>query len=147
GWLAVAVSQSGRTPEITNVLKTLASDGARTLAITNGRDSPLAAAADWTLHLDAGDERAVPATKTFTAQLAAVALLAEALGDTAWPDDHWAAGVSAVRDVLQDDERPTARSRPVCPRRWPRCRPPCARSSSRSRCRWPAASTRTRPPG
>ncbi|TML97633.1 MAG: SIS domain-containing protein [Actinobacteria bacterium] len=111
GWLAVAVSQSGRTPEITNVLKTLASDGARTLAITNGRDSPLAAAADWTLHLDAGDERAVPATKTFTAQLAAVALLAEALGDTAWPDDHWAAAVSAVRDVLQDDERPTAAAR------------------------------------
>ena len=85
--------------------------GARTLAITNGRDSPLAAAADWTLHLDAGDERAVPATKTFTAQLAAVALLAEALGDTAWPDDHWAAAVSAVRDVLQDDERPTAAAR------------------------------------
>jgi glucosamine--fructose-6-phosphate aminotransferase (isomerizing) len=106
-WLAVAVSQSGRTPEITEVLAAMGRGGARTLAITNGADSPLANAADWTLELQAGEERAVPATKTFTAQLAAVALLAEALGDSA-PDDHWTKAVDAVRDVLADDDSPHA---------------------------------------
>src|SRR5206468_6507163 len=108
GWLAVAVSQSGRTPEITQVLTALGEDGARTLAITNGADSPLAAAADWTLALEAGEERAVPATKTFTAQLAAMALVAEALGGAA---EDWAPAVDAVRQTLEDDDAATAAAR------------------------------------
>jgi hypothetical protein len=52
--------------------------GARTLAITNGAGSPLAEGADVAFLTLAGAERAVPATKTFTTQLAALAVLASA---------------------------------------------------------------------
>src|SRR5439155_15940836 len=54
--------------------------GAPTIAITNSPDSPLARAADETIDLAAGEERAVAATKTYTAELTAIALLALALG-------------------------------------------------------------------
>jgi glutamine---fructose-6-phosphate transaminase (isomerizing) len=81
GVLAVALSQSGRTEEIVETLTWARDCGARTLAITNGgASSPLAQAADVALVTEAGIERAVPATKTFTTQLAALAVLALGLG-------------------------------------------------------------------
>jgi len=80
GMLAVALSQSGRTEEIVQTLAWARDGGARTLAITNGAGSPLAQAAEVTFLTQAGTERAVPATKTFTTQLAALAVLAIALG-------------------------------------------------------------------
>jgi glutamine---fructose-6-phosphate transaminase (isomerizing) len=80
GVLAVALSQSGRTEEIVETLAWAGDCGARTLAITNGAGSPLAEAAEVTFLMQAGTERAVPATKTFTTQLAALAVLAIALG-------------------------------------------------------------------
>ncbi len=49
--------------------------------ITNEPDSPLAAAADRVIALGAGSERAIAATKTYTAELLAVALLSAALAD------------------------------------------------------------------
>src|SRR6266566_4659584 len=70
GVLAVALSQSGRTDEIVETLTWAGDCGARTLAITNGADSPVAAAAELAFVTEAGAERAVPATKTFTTQLA-----------------------------------------------------------------------------
>jgi glutamine---fructose-6-phosphate transaminase (isomerizing) len=79
GVLAVALSQSGRTEEIVQTMAWAADCGARTLAVTNGADSPLAAQADVALVTEAGVERAVPATKTFTTQLAALAVLGIAL--------------------------------------------------------------------
>jgi fructoselysine-6-P-deglycase FrlB-like protein len=80
GVLAVALSQSGRTEEIVETLNWAAECGARTLAITNGAGSPLAEAAEVAFVTRAGTERAVPATKTFTTQLAALAVLAIGLG-------------------------------------------------------------------
>jgi glucosamine--fructose-6-phosphate aminotransferase (isomerizing) len=80
GVLAVALSQSGRTDEIIETLAWAGDCGARTLAITNGAGSPLAEAADVAFVTEAGAERAVPATKTFTTQLAALAVLAIGLG-------------------------------------------------------------------
>jgi glutamine---fructose-6-phosphate transaminase (isomerizing) len=81
GVLAVALSQSGRTEEIVETLEWAGSCGARTLAITNGGESsPLAQAASVALCTEAGVERAVPATKTFTTELAALAVLGLALG-------------------------------------------------------------------
>ena len=80
GVLAVAISQSGATEEIVTTLTWARACGARTVAITNVPGSPLAAAADLSLLTQAGPERAVPATKTYTTQLAAVAVLATALG-------------------------------------------------------------------
>jgi glucosamine--fructose-6-phosphate aminotransferase (isomerizing) len=104
GWLAVGVSQSGRTPEIVSVLESFGAAGATTVAITNDRDSPLAQAADATIDTAAGAEKAVPATKTVTSQFAAFALLAEALGeDLPWSGDAWAALPDAVATLLADD--------------------------------------------
>jgi glucosamine 6-phosphate synthetase-like amidotransferase/phosphosugar isomerase protein len=80
GVLAVAISQSGATEEIVTTLTWAHTCGARTVAITNVPSSPLAEAADLALLTQAGPEQAVPATKTYTTQLAAVAVLATALG-------------------------------------------------------------------
>jgi glucosamine--fructose-6-phosphate aminotransferase (isomerizing) len=80
GVLAVSVSQSGRTEEIVATQEWARASGASTVAVTNGADSPLAADADLALVTRAGEELAVPATKTFTTQLAALAVLGLALG-------------------------------------------------------------------
>lgn len=80
GVLAVAVSQSGRTEEIVATQAWARSCGARTVAVTNAGGSPLAEQADLALVTRAGEELAVPATKTVTTQLAALAVLALALG-------------------------------------------------------------------
>jgi glucosamine--fructose-6-phosphate aminotransferase (isomerizing) len=83
GVLAVSVSQSGRTEEIVATQDWARSCGARTVAVTNGESSPLAERADLALVTRAGEELAVPATKTFTTQLAALAVLGLALaGDS-----------------------------------------------------------------
>ncbi|ASU85465.1 SIS domain-containing protein [Nocardiopsis gilva YIM 90087] len=80
GVLAVAISQSGRTEEIVDTMSWAAECGARTVGITNGGGSPLTEVADVALVTQAGDELAVPATKTYTTQLAALAVLALGLG-------------------------------------------------------------------
>jgi glutamine---fructose-6-phosphate transaminase (isomerizing) len=80
GVLAVALSQSGQTEEIIETLAWARGCGARTLAITNGDGSQLAAEAELALLTRAGPEHSVPATKTFTTQLAALAVLAIGLG-------------------------------------------------------------------
>jgi glucosamine 6-phosphate synthetase-like amidotransferase/phosphosugar isomerase protein len=80
GVLAVAVSQSGATEEIVTSLQWARRCGARTVAVTNVAGSPLTAAADVALITQAGRELAVPATKTYTTQLAALAVLALSLG-------------------------------------------------------------------
>jgi glutamine---fructose-6-phosphate transaminase (isomerizing) len=86
------------------MVERLAAAGARTLAVTNELDSPLAAAADAAVELRAGTEQAVPATKTFTAQALAFAILAEALGPVSWSEDDWARLPAALEAVLADPE-------------------------------------------
>ena len=102
GWLVVGVSQSGKTPEIVDVVERLRATGGHAIAITNNGDSPLAEAAETVIELGAGAENAVPATKTFTAQMAAFAVLANALGDVPWDDTELAAVPDAVAGVLDD---------------------------------------------
>ena len=80
GVLAVGLSQSGRTQEIIETLAWARDCGAKLLAITNSAGSPLAELADVALVTEAGIEQAVPATKTFTCQLAALAVLSIGLG-------------------------------------------------------------------
>jgi glucosamine--fructose-6-phosphate aminotransferase (isomerizing) len=77
----VAVSQSGVSPDVVTVLEQARASGNPTLAVTNDPSSPLASLADHVLDLGAGQERSVAATKTYTASLLAVAVLAVALGD------------------------------------------------------------------
>src|SRR5439155_491120 len=89
----VGISQSGESPDVVAVVAAARRQGAPTIAITNSPDSPLARAADATIDLAAGEERAVAATKTYTAELTAIALLALALG----PED---AGAEAFLATL-----------------------------------------------
>lgn len=104
GWMAIGVSQSGATPEIVETLGAMGRAGARTLALTNVAGSALAEAADAALVLDAGDEIAVPATKTLTAQFAAFAHVAAGLGPVPWAPADWDGVVGAVDAALDDPD-------------------------------------------
>ena len=79
GYLVVALSQSGATPEIISTCRAMRAGGAVVLGITNEPESPLGDAVDLLLSTDAGRERAVPATKTVTAQLAVLVTVTSAL--------------------------------------------------------------------
>lgn len=82
GALVVGISQSGQSPDLVAVLAEAQRQGQPTLAITNDPGSPLAGAADVVVDLCAGPERAVAATKTYSAQLAAVAVTSMAFAGT-----------------------------------------------------------------
>ncbi len=78
GALFVAISQSGRSPDLIRQTESAREAGALTLAIVNDAGSPLAAACELVLDIAAGPERSVAATKTVLATLAAaLALLAD----------------------------------------------------------------------
>ncbi|MBV9256708.1 MAG: SIS domain-containing protein [Ktedonobacteraceae bacterium] len=77
--LVIGISQSGQSPDIIAVLEEGKRQGRPTLAITNDGTSPLAAVADSVIELHAGPEKSVAATKTYTAQLAVMAMFAAAL--------------------------------------------------------------------
>lgn len=75
GQLAVALSQSGQSPDLIDTMKALGAAGARTAALVNKHQSPLAAACEWVVPLCAGDEKSVAATKSYITSLSAVARL------------------------------------------------------------------------
>src|SRR5579859_6957058 len=83
GALLVGISQSGQSPDIIAVLEEGKRQGRPTLAITNDGTSPLAATADHVVELHAGPERSIAATKTYTAQLAVMAMFAAVLSGDA----------------------------------------------------------------
>ena len=78
GALVIGISQSGQSPDIVNVVAEGKRQGRPTLAITNEPDSPLAQTADFVINIQAGEETAVAATKTYTSQLLAIAMLSAA---------------------------------------------------------------------
>ncbi len=86
--LVIGISQSGKSPDIVSVLEEGKKQGCLTLAITNESNSPLAQASDFVFDIQAGAEKAVAATKTYTAELMAVAMLSTALSENkkAWAD-------------------------------------------------------------
>lgn len=75
GVLFLAISQSGGSPDLVDSTRAARELGALTVAVTNAADSPLAAAAELTVDVQAGPELAVAATKTYTAELLALYLL------------------------------------------------------------------------
>jgi glucosamine--fructose-6-phosphate aminotransferase (isomerizing) len=81
GALVVGISQSGQSPDIVSVLQEGRRQGCPTLAITNEPGSPLAQTSDFVIDIQAGVEKAVAATKTFTAELMSVAMLSVALNN------------------------------------------------------------------
>src|ERR1700722_14464178 len=80
GYLVVALSQSGATPELVQMAASMRQAGAVVIGIANEPGSPLTQVCDLTLLTEAGPELAVPATKTVTAQMLAVAAIAPAYG-------------------------------------------------------------------
>ncbi|TAH51749.1 MAG: SIS domain-containing protein [Chloroflexota bacterium] len=81
--LVIGISQSGASPDIVSVVAAAQEQGAATLAITNIPDSPLGKSADYIIPLHAGQEQSVAATKTYTTQLMALALLSASLANDA----------------------------------------------------------------
>lgn len=77
--LVIGISQSGASPDVSAVVADAAAQGQATVAVTNDLASPLAEAAQHAIALGTGPERSVAATKTYTASLGALALLAARL--------------------------------------------------------------------
>jgi glucosamine--fructose-6-phosphate aminotransferase (isomerizing) len=100
--IAVAVSQSGQTPEIVTTLRRLCAAGAAGIVVTNDATSDLAQSARVVISLEVGEERAVPATKTVTAQFVAFALIAWALGDVPFTREELARVPEWIQAVLED---------------------------------------------
>ena len=104
GALGIAISQSGRSPDIVALQAAVKRGGALTLALVNDAESPLALAADYLLPLYAGPEKSVAATKSVIAAMAAgIALIADWRGESAL-----AAALEKLPDVLGEAQAPAA---------------------------------------
>jgi glucosamine--fructose-6-phosphate aminotransferase (isomerizing) len=112
GTAVLAISQSGRSPDLIETARAAKEAGARLIVMVNDEDSPLAQQADHLIPLRAGTERSVAATKSLIASLSAIAhLVAEwqqdeallaaldgigAALEAAWAQD-WSAAVEPLR--------------------------------------------------
>jgi len=96
--LVIGISQSGKSPDIVAVLAEAKQQGALTAAITNTIDSDLGQQADFVINQHAGDEHSVAATKTYTSQLAAIALLSTSLAE----DNQMVAALEQIPDVVAE---------------------------------------------
>ncbi|HET9781573.1 MAG TPA: SIS domain-containing protein [Candidatus Dormibacteraeota bacterium] len=92
GQCVIGISQSGESPDVIAVVEEARRQGCITLAITNAPDSKLGRAAELVLPMEAGPELSVPASKTYTASLIALALLSQAMD----PDPSFQAALSDV---------------------------------------------------
>jgi glucosamine--fructose-6-phosphate aminotransferase (isomerizing) len=97
GALFIAISQSGKSPDLLRTAEAAKNAGARVVALVNVADSPLAALADTVIPLHAGAERSVAATKSYIAALAAVLHLCARWAGDAELD----AALQAVPDALR----------------------------------------------
>lgn len=96
--LAIAISQSGQSPDVIEPIRYFREGGATTLALVNDATSPLALSAEWTIPLHAGIEQSVAATKSFIASLVAGALL---VGN--WQNDAtFLHALQSLPDALQE---------------------------------------------
>jgi glucosamine--fructose-6-phosphate aminotransferase (isomerizing) len=97
GALFIAISQSGKSPDLVRNAEAAKLAGARVVALVNVADSPLAQLADTVIPLHAGPERSVAATKSYIAALAAVLHLC-----ARWKDDPaLATALDALPDALR----------------------------------------------
>lgn len=112
--LCLAISQSGKSPDLLASVERQRASGAFVVALINAEDAPLCQHADVVIALSAGAERSVAATKSYIASLAAIAALV-----AAWTEDaalanaldglprqleqafalDWSAAVAAYRDA------------------------------------------------
>ena len=87
--LVIGISQAGQTPDVLSIFAEAKRQGVASVAITNKADSPMSLAADDTIDLNAGIEKAVPASKSYTAQLTAIAAIAA----------HWAGDIKLIQEL------------------------------------------------
>lgn len=110
--LFIAISQSGRSPDLLAAVAAAKTSGATVLAVCNSPDSPLVADADWVIHLRAGVEASVAATKSYLATLVALARCVAAWTEARalnaaieqlpqWMDAGWALDWSAALPELE----------------------------------------------
>jgi len=102
--LVIGISQSGQSPDIVSVLEEGKKQNCLTLSLTNEPKSPLAQASDFVIDLKAGPEKAVAATKTYTSELMAVAMLSTALSKNkkAWDELEKVSGW--MKQVLKQND-------------------------------------------
>jgi glucosamine--fructose-6-phosphate aminotransferase (isomerizing) len=98
--LVIVVSQSGETADTLAALRAAKDRCAAVLAVTNARSSSIAREAHGVLYTNAGPEIGVAATKTFTAQMTALALIALYLAQVQERMDH-----AALREFIQEFQR------------------------------------------
>ncbi len=96
GWCVIGISQSGASPDVIAIVEEARRRQCTTLAITNEPGSALAKTAELVLPLGAGLEESVPASKTYTASLLALALVSEAMA----PASDLAANLRLVPDAV-----------------------------------------------
>jgi len=97
----IGISQSGESTDVVEVMRQAGQAGALTIGLTNNAASPLAASVQYPLLLHAGEEKALPATKTYTASLAALAMLAAHLAGDKRLLEALAALPEALHAVLE----------------------------------------------
>ncbi len=95
GCLVLGISQSGQALDVVQTLQSAQEAGALTACITNVEDSALTKVSDFSLYCSAGEEKAVAATKTYTASLILVALLV----------GHWAGDVEILEGLKKLPEQ------------------------------------------
>lgn len=96
--LVVVISQSGQSPDIIGVAEEGRRQKVPVLAITNDISSPLANASDFVIDICAGREKAVAATKTYTAQLLAIAMLSVAMN----PEENRMSVLNRIPDLVEE---------------------------------------------
>jgi glucosamine--fructose-6-phosphate aminotransferase (isomerizing) len=107
--LVVGISQSGQSPDIVAVVEEGRRQGRPTIAVTNDGNSPLAKAADHVFTLEA-PEKSIAATKTYTSQLAAVALLGAVWSRDLKLLDELKSLPAAMEKTLAGADEPAARA-------------------------------------
>ncbi|MFP4323563.1 MAG: SIS domain-containing protein [Anaerolineales bacterium] len=98
--LVIGISQSGQSTDILAVMDAAQAQGALTLSITNDATSPMATRTDFHLDIAAGPERSVAATKSYTAQLTAIAALSAQLSNNPGHAQQLATLPDAVQQTL-----------------------------------------------
>ena len=97
GQCVIGISQSGQSPDVIAVIEEARRQGCLTVAVTNAPDSSLARAAELVLPLHAGPEVSVPASKTYTASVLAMALISQALH----PNASFGAALNEVPQAIE----------------------------------------------
>ncbi len=96
--LVIGISQSGQTPDVRAVLEEGQRQGVPTISISNVKDAPIASIADDNIIIEADEEKSVAASKTFTGQLTAVAMLAAFLSG----DEKLISDLSKLANYIQE---------------------------------------------